>query len=219
MALVSNAEQDRVPTSPGAKGRRWDLAIVGATALAALALGFANLARPSLWHDELVHVYVANSILETGRAALPSGHPYASAPLYNAILAGAIALFGDGEAAVRAPCRYVRERLADDVAVIATTYVPVLYYVGCIDDWYPSEHFPQEVWETGSEGIRNVAELEAFVAGHPKGYYLAEWWRLNADVFPQLAADRAWVLEHMTRIDAASSDDVTVYAWGMTPGP
>ncbi|HOZ47156.1 MAG TPA: glycosyltransferase family 39 protein [Candidatus Hydrogenedentes bacterium] len=116
----------------------------------------------------------------------------------------------------REPCRYVRERLDPDTAVLTTTYLPVLYYVGRVDNWYPSKWLPQEVGETGLEGLHDVAAIEAFVAEHPKGYFIAEWWRFDVvDVFPQIADDNAWVRANMTRIDEASSKDVTVYAWGM----
>lgn len=113
----------------------------------------------------------------------------------------------------REPCRYVRQRLHDGTAVLATTFIPVLYYVGRVDDWYPSRCIPWENWETGREGLKGVRDLEAFVAKHPKGYFLAEWWRF--DVFPEIAEDRAWVQTHMRRIEEGSSVDVTLYAWGM----
>ncbi|MBN2309129.1 MAG: glycosyltransferase family 39 protein, partial [Candidatus Hydrogenedentes bacterium] len=35
----------------------------------------------------------------------------------------------------REPCQYVREH-AGDGAILTTTYLPVLYYVGRVDDWY-----------------------------------------------------------------------------------
>jgi hypothetical protein len=113
----------------------------------------------------------------------------------------------------RRPCLYVREHLSDDTAVIATTYIPVFHYVRRVDDWYPSRCIPWEVDETGLPGLRNVPALEAFVAAHPKGYFVAEWWRF--DVYPELAPDRTWVQTHMKRVDEASSADVTLYAWGM----
>jgi len=113
----------------------------------------------------------------------------------------------------RGPCRYVRARLDGRTAVLSTTWIPVFYYVGQIDDWFPSKCIPWEWWETGSDGLKDVADLEAFIAAHPKGYFLAEWWRF--DVFDEVAEERAWVQTHMTRVDEGSSPDVTLYAWGM----
>ncbi|MBM3289685.1 MAG: glycosyltransferase family 39 protein, partial [Candidatus Hydrogenedentes bacterium] len=64
-------------------------------------LAFANLGKPSLWHDELVHVFVGKKIVETGLPLLLSGRVFTNGTLYNYLLAGVIAVFGDGEAAVR----------------------------------------------------------------------------------------------------------------------
>ncbi len=114
----------------------------------------------------------------------------------------------------RKPCLYVRDRLEPGVAVLSTTYLPVLYYVGRIDDWYPSRCISWEYWETGSEGLKNVEGLEAFIAEHPHGFFLAEWWRFDAAVFDELEEDRRWVHANMERLEDASSADVTVYAWG-----
>ena len=113
----------------------------------------------------------------------------------------------------RTPCLYVRDHLDDDIAVITTTYTPTLYYVGRVDDWYPSLFMSWESWETGSEGIKTFEELSAFIALHPKGYFLAEWQRFFYYDF--MEDDRAWVEAHMTRIDEAATGDVTLYAWGM----
>ncbi len=81
----------------------WEWAVLLLAVLLALALGFANLSRPSLWHDELVHAYVGKSIAETGRAELPSGVPYYSGTTINVILAGVVKLWGMSEAALRTP--------------------------------------------------------------------------------------------------------------------
>ena len=59
----------------------WEMVLVAAAVVAALALGFANLGAPSLWHDEAVQVLVAKNIAETGHAVLPSGKPHPVAPL------------------------------------------------------------------------------------------------------------------------------------------
>ncbi len=75
--------------------------MVALAVCAFLVLGFSNLGAPSLWHDELVHVYVAKGIAETGRPVLPGGATYTNYLAYNTLLSGWIAIFGDSEAAVR----------------------------------------------------------------------------------------------------------------------
>jgi len=70
---------------------------------AALVLGFSNLGVPSIWHDEAVQIFVAKNLWETGRPLLPSGHPHPVAPVFNAVMALFMGLFGMGEVAVRAP--------------------------------------------------------------------------------------------------------------------
>ena len=79
----------------------WEWAAATAAAVCLLVLALANVGVPSLWHDELVHVFVSRTLLETGEAALPSGQAYPSGFLYHYTLAGWMLLFGDGEAAVR----------------------------------------------------------------------------------------------------------------------
>jgi hypothetical protein len=113
----------------------------------------------------------------------------------------------------RKPCLYVRDHLDADTVVLADTYVTALYYIGQVDNWYPSRYLPWESWEVGQEGLKTLHDLQTYVAEHPKGYFLAEWFRfLHFDV---LAEDRAWVSAHMKRIEEASSGDVILYAWGM----
>ncbi|HOT51247.1 MAG TPA: DUF2723 domain-containing protein, partial [Candidatus Hydrogenedentes bacterium] len=113
----------------------------------------------------------------------------------------------------RTPCLYVRERLTPDTVVVADTYVSALYYIGRVDEWFPSARLPSERWEIGTEGLKTLDDLKAFVARHPKGYFIAEWYRFG--FFPEQEADRAWVNEHMVRIEEASTGDVTLYAWGI----
>lgn len=116
----------------------------------------------------------------------------------------------------RAPCLYVRDRLGD-AALLTTTCLPVYYYVGRVDNWYPSRDHPWEWVESGLEGLENLEELKAFVARHPVGYFIAEWWRFERNA-KSMAEELVWVDENMTRIDEASTKDVTVYRWG-TAGP
>ncbi|MCL4694123.1 MAG: glycosyltransferase family 39 protein, partial [Candidatus Hydrogenedentes bacterium] len=91
--------------SHGTDGARptWERVAVALAALAALLLGFSNLAAPSLWHDELIHVFVAKGIPDHGLPLLLGGTVFTEGTLYNYLLALQILLFGDGEFAVRAP--------------------------------------------------------------------------------------------------------------------
>lgn len=82
---------------------RWEWGVVAGLVVLSLGLGLPNLAGPSLWHDELVHIYVAKSIAETGWPALPSGNFYPSSTAYNVLLALFVKCFGDGAVAVRLP--------------------------------------------------------------------------------------------------------------------
>lgn len=82
---------------------RWEWAVLLVLPSLALGLGLANLDGPSLWHDELVHVYVAKSIAATGWPSLPSGNFYPSSTVYNILLAVFVKLFGDGTFLVRLP--------------------------------------------------------------------------------------------------------------------
>ena len=82
---------------------KWEILLVAFAVTIALFLGSTNLATPSLWHDEAVQVAVAKNIVATGQPLLPSGRPHAVAPVYNAIMAGFVYLFGSGEGAVRMP--------------------------------------------------------------------------------------------------------------------
>lgn len=113
----------------------------------------------------------------------------------------------------RQPCHYVREHLTPDTAVLSDTYVTALYYVGRVDNWFPSGRIKWEAWEIGNKGLETLADLQSFMAEHPKGYFVAEWYRFN--LFHEQKAEREWVQTHMKRVEEASSGDVTLYAWGM----
>ncbi len=82
---------------------RWEWGAVAVFVIISLALGLPNLAAPSLWHDELVHVYVAKNIADTGWPALPSGNFYPSSTAYNYLLALFVAALGDDAFSVRLP--------------------------------------------------------------------------------------------------------------------
>jgi uncharacterized membrane protein len=113
----------------------------------------------------------------------------------------------------REPCQYVRERLRESDAVITTTYVAALYYVGRCDDWFPSRMLPWEHIDSGSYGLEGIGDLQRFIAENPSGYFLAERRRFRDA--PSLQADWAWVEQNLQRINAASNEDITVYAWGI----
>jgi 4-amino-4-deoxy-L-arabinose transferase-like glycosyltransferase len=112
----------------------------------------------------------------------------------------------------RKPCHYVRDRL-DGAVVLCTTYITARYYVGQVDNWFPSRVVVWEVIESGLEGLSTLDDLKTYVLEHPKGYFIAEYRRFHH--WPFFDEDEAWVEANMTRIDEASSDDVFVYAWGM----
>lgn len=118
------------------------------------------------------------------------------------------------------PCAYVRERIGGgDVVVVTTTYLPVLHYVGRVDNWYPTRALWWEVDESGRDDLKELEDFQAYMREHPKGYFIAEWWRfhraLEVPEGEDLRRDVRWVQENLTRIDEASSRDVTVWAWGV----
>ncbi len=113
----------------------------------------------------------------------------------------------------RTPCLYVRERLTPDTAVITDTYVCALYYIGRVDDWFPSKYLNWEDWETGKRGLWDLEALKEYIAAHPKGYFLAEWYRFQ--FFEEQKKERDWVNANMKKIAEGSCGDVTLYSWGM----
>ena len=113
----------------------------------------------------------------------------------------------------REPCRFVRERLDRGTAVLSTSYLPVLYYVGRCDGWYPSRTMIWEWIESPQPGLPELQDLWRFMEAHPSGFFLADYRRFDY-VTKYLAEDIAWVKGHLTRIDEASNSDITVYAWG-----
>lgn len=110
----------------------------------------------------------------------------------------------------REPAAYVRENL-DGGAVIATTFLSAAYYVGRCDGQYPSRLMIWEWPESDKPGIPDVTALQAFIAEHPKGFFLADWQQFGR--WPQLREDIDWVSQNMRRVGAVSNEDITVYAW------
>lgn len=85
-----------------ARPRHWEWAVVAGAVVCVAGLGLSRIGGPSLWHDELVHYHVAKGILDTGTPVLPSGEIYPTYLAYNAMLAGWMALGGDGDGTARA---------------------------------------------------------------------------------------------------------------------
>lgn len=114
----------------------------------------------------------------------------------------------------REPCAYVRQHAAD-AAVVSTTYLPALYYVGRCDSWFPSRTTRYEAEESGFDGLAGVDDLERFMREHPKGYYIAEYHRLHLYRNDKLKEDVDWVEKNLRYISEASNEDVLVYSWGI----
>lgn len=104
-------------------------------------------------------------------------------------------------------------------AVLTTTYLASLYYVGPTDDWFPNRYLPGEVQESGKPGLGSLKELQDFVAAHPKGFFISELgrferWVEHGHIRHEIKPEVLWVREHMRRVHQASTEDVTVYEWG-----
>ena len=111
----------------------------------------------------------------------------------------------------REPCAYVRDNL-DGAVIVTTTYLPALHYIGQVDNWYPTEYLWWEEDETGYTDLETFDDFREYVNSHPKGFFIAEWWRWDRNEF--LSEEVEWVEANMKRLDEVSSKDVTVYAWG-----
>lgn len=117
------------------------------------------------------------------------------------------------------PGRYVRTHRADE-AVLATSCLPALHHAGHVDNWFPNRYTAWEYQEYGLRGLGSLDELKAFLAEHPRGYYLAEYAIFGLyeghTQLTDLNAEIAWVERNMTRVAEASSPDVTMYRWDFT---
>lgn len=114
----------------------------------------------------------------------------------------------------RGPCQYVREHLDEETVVITTTALPVLYYTGRVDQWFPSRIMWWEAGEIGFEGLEDTAALAAYLEQHPKGYFIEHIRRLSMWE-RQLGSEIAFVKQRMRLIEEASEDYVRVYSWGL----
>ncbi|MBI2423143.1 MAG: glycosyltransferase family 39 protein [Candidatus Hydrogenedentes bacterium] len=79
----------------------WEYVVLAGLVALQCVLGFRQLSLPSLWHDELVHVFVAREIAASGKSLLPSGIFYPSSLFYNYLLGATVKLFGDDATVVR----------------------------------------------------------------------------------------------------------------------
>lgn len=118
------------------------------------------------------------------------------------------------------PCEYVKQHRTDE-SILTTMALPVLYYTGHVDNWFPNRYTWWEGQESGLKGLGSLGELQAFLREHPKGFFLAdkerfEKWRHHRDL-PDLEQEVAWVEQHMSRIEEASTEDVTLFVWNFTP--
>jgi hypothetical protein len=111
----------------------------------------------------------------------------------------------------RESAHYVRDHVQDDEVVISTTYYPALYYVGRVDNWYPTRALWGEVDEAGRDDLKGLKELKAYVAENPKGYFLSDWWRFERN--REMQEERQWVAENMTPLWFESSPDITIWRW------
>jgi mannosyltransferase len=111
--MAPPAATDSPAAQPGEVTRAWLLALVAV----AVAARFLALGRQSFWYDEAVSVELARTPLYdllSGRVK-DLGNP----PLYPALLRVWMAVFGQGDAAVRALS-----------AVLGTATVPLVYAIG-----------------------------------------------------------------------------------------
>ncbi len=115
---------------------------------------------------------------------------------------------------------WVRDNLQEGDAVLATTYLPALYYAGQVDNWFPNRYTRWERQESGLEGLDSLEALREFLKENPRGYFIAEasrfmFWNRHGD----LRKEYEWVDTHMTRIAEVSvDDDICVWRWDFTAG-
>ncbi len=120
------------------------------------------------------------------------------------------------------PTAWIKAHRTDE-AILTTTFLPVYHYVGHVDNWFPNRYTRWEYQESGMAGLGSLAELRAFLAEHPRGFYIAEdsrfmMWRWHGDLINDLGLEAFWVEKHMTRVEEACSDDVQVWQWDFTGG-
>jgi 4-amino-4-deoxy-L-arabinose transferase-like glycosyltransferase len=114
----------------------------------------------------------------------------------------------------REPCAFVRARIRKNEAVVATTYLPALYYVGRCDEWYPSRYTWYEKDESGTEGLKDLAAFQDYMNKNPSGVLIAERARFERWQAGYLKEDVEWAKAHLRRIPQGSNQDITLFAWG-----
>ena len=69
------------------------------------------------------------------------------------------------------------------------------------------------------DGLKTLDDLQSYLIENPRGYFFADAWRFERNQGPILGGDLdediAWVQTNMIRIEEASNEDITVYAWGL----
>lgn len=113
----------------------------------------------------------------------------------------------------REPCRYIAKKVQGDFVVISTDFLPVLYYVGRCDNWFPSRVTPWEWVESGMKGLHDTKELEEYVRLRPSGFFIAEhrkFWYVKRFIPEEIE----WVKKNLVWVKEASNPDVSVFAWG-----
>lgn len=119
----------------------------------------------------------------------------------------------------RAPCTWVKENRQSETVIITTTFLPVLYYVGEVSDWYPTRAMWWEADESGKDNLKTLEDLQAYIKENPRGYFLSDWWRFERNIGGTLEGefdrDVIWVRENMRKVEQASNEDITVWTWGL----
>lgn len=131
-----------------------------------------------------------------------------------AVAKGAELTLAKLHASWRDSCAHVSERLTEDDAVLASTFLPVYHYLGRVDNWYPSRFLPGEIQESGMSGLRTLDDLRAWLENHPRGYYIADRWQFDRmATWPRFADEYQWVVDRMDIVEEASTETVSVWRW------
>lgn len=117
----------------------------------------------------------------------------------------------------KGPATWVKVHRVDET-ILTTTYLPVQYYLGHVDNWFPNRYTKWEYQESGLEGLGSLDELKVFLRENPRGYFLAEssrfvMWRHYGELAQDLGREVEWVEDNMEFIKEASSEDVHVWRW------
>jgi 4-amino-4-deoxy-L-arabinose transferase-like glycosyltransferase len=197
---------------------RWDrfllfaypaLVTLQAAGLCALLRGMAGFRR-SWAHALLALVLLAFSARLAVSAARLAGDSLA-------VASGAPTTLAAHHPAWREAGDWVR-RQGGEFAVLASSYLPVHYYAGRVDDWFPSTWYGWEAQDSGLPGIGDLAGLRDFVARHPAGVFVADHerfgkWRHHGAIRAVLDPMVRWVEENLERVPGAGGADVAVYRW------